>query len=365
MPEKYGPGFGKRYRPLPSPKWALLPMVVVANPGEKDGHTEPTDAHAVIAAETRYGRSLRQNIGLSVLVGGLIVGVQALLTWISSAGPQDRTPSLSPAALAGEDGFTALTVLLPVSIALQVLLRLPRDHESTAQDEAIAHRQLWGRIAGVVAMASAYVALSTFFDALIGSLSIMTVDIGKIAGVPLGLTIAMLFAADAATVADHQAERIDLAPVRSERTAEELNDAIRRIPGKVTPHPRRALIVQGMVVSAAATGAGSIVVQLIIGHRGATFVYAAVSALLTLFVLGVAVQVISSVVKLRILDTLTLLVPAGSLIVLFILESAFVAMHFDTGGDMRRYLIGLGFGFLVAMPSSVTVALLSIPRGSS
>ncbi|WCM55672.1 hypothetical protein JRG78_12330 [Microbacterium sp. EF45047] len=94
---------------------------------------------------------------------------------------------------------------------------MPRDRESTEPEDAVAQRQFWGRVAAIVALASAFVALSAFANAFVASIP-GALDVVRLFGVPAGATLAMLIAADAATLAETQAERLSLRASATRRT---------------------------------------------------------------------------------------------------------------------------------------------------
>lgn len=333
----------------------------------KDGTTDGADRTAtgnvVINAEARYARFLRRWVGRAAVVGLLLVVMQAFLAWMTQIDASATRSVLSPVTLAVENGGAALLLLLPVSIALQVLVRMPRDQESIEPGDACAHRQFWGRVAGVVALASAFIAQSTFFHAFVVNAQARTLDVVALFGVPLGAAITLLIAADAATLAEMEAERLSLDAARASVTIQGIEAAIARIPGKEHPRPKRRLIVQASLLGVLTVGTGSWLAHILIGHVGMTVGYAVFSIMLMPFALVTAIQVIPSVLQMRILEVVLLLILPSLISVVMVLEGATTAMQVRSGPDVQRYLAGIAYGFLICLPSVVAVVALTVPRG--
>ncbi len=322
-------------------------------------------ADAVIMAETRYARSLRRTAGRATAVGVLLVGVQMLFVALTGLNPDrgDSSLSLSPATLRLDHGGAALALLLPASIALQVLLRMPRDHESIEPEDAIAHRQFWGRVAAVVAMSSAFVGLSTFLTAA-GPHFPHDLDVVRLFGVPVGAAMTLLISADAATVADLEAERLSLAPSRAGAAVDRIRSAVSRIPGEIDPTPLRSLMTRGVVLAVVTIAAGSWMVHGMLGLVGLTAAYAAFTAVLTLFAVGAAAQAIPSAIQAKVLDTMMVLVPPALVSIVVALEGSATAMRLGSGDDVPRYLAGLTYGLLILLPPGAIVAALAFIPGS-
>lgn len=317
----------------------------------------------VLVAETRYARSVRRSVGRAALVGALLVAMQALLVWMTRIDVSTARSEVSPVTLAVENGEAALLVLLPASIALQVLVRMPRDHESIELEDACAHRQFWGRVAAVVAMASAFIAQSTFVHALVENGQGHRLDVVELFGVPAGAAITLLIAADAATLADMEAERLSLDDSRASATLRNIEAAIARIPGTEHPHPKRRLVVQLSLLGVLTIGGGSWLAYTLNGHVGMTVGYAVLALMLLPFALHASMQAIPAVLQAKILETVLLLLMPSLLVVVIVLEGAVAAMQVGTGGDVSRYLAGVAYGFLIPAPSVVIVLALIIPRG--
>lgn len=317
----------------------------------------------VLVAETRYARSVRRSVGRAALVGALLVSMQALLAWMTRIDGSTARSEVSPVTLAVENGVAALLVLLPASIALQVLVRMPRDHENIELEDACAHRQFWGRAAAVVAMASAFIAQSTFVHALVENAQGHRIDVVELFGVPAGAAITLLIAADAATLADLEAERLSLDDSRASITLRNIEAAIARIPGMERPHPKRRLAVQLSLLGVLTIGGGSWLAHVLTGHVGMAVGYAILALMLLPFALHASAQAIPAVLQTKILETVLLLLMPSLLVVVIVLEGAVTAMQVGTGGDVSRYLAGVAYGFLIAAPSVVIVVAFIIPRG--
>lgn len=328
-----------------------------------DAIKDAASGDVVVVAETRYARSVRRWVGRAALFGASLVAVQAFLAWMTRIDASTTRSELSPVTLAVENGGAALLLLLPVSIALQVLVRMPRDQESVGAEDACAHRQFWGRVAGVVTLASAFVALSTFAHSFAANTQARTLNVVELLGVPLGAAITLLIAADAAALAEMEAERLSLDTSRLSVTIRGIETAIDRIPGKERTHPRRGLVVQGSLLGVLTIGAGAWLAHLLIGHIVMTASYAVLSIMLLSFALLTALQVIPSVLQTKILEVVMLLVLPTLVVVVMVLEGAVTAMQVGAGSDVARYLSGIAYGFLIGMPSIVVVVGLTIPRG--
>lgn len=326
--------------------------------------TRTVHAEAVVIAETRYARSLRRSAGRATLIGVVLVGVQVLFVGLSALGPADRSSalSLSPATLGPDHGAAALVLLLPASIALQLLLRMPRDQENIEPEDASAHRQFWGRVAAVVAMSSAFVAFSTFLGAATTHFP-RSLDVVQLFGVPAGAAMTLLIAADAATLADLEAERLSLASSRTGVAVERIEAAIERIPGAIDPHPKRSLLWRGTVLAVVTIAAGSWAVQGMLGLVGLTAAYAVFSAVLCLFAVGAAVQAIPSALQARVLDTMMVVLPPALVSVVIALEGSATAMRLGSGDDVPRYLQGLAYGLLILVPPVMVIGTLVFLRG--
>ncbi|MFJ2551847.1 hypothetical protein [Microbacterium sp. NPDC087591] len=336
-----------------------------ADSEEPVSRTGGVDADAVVIAETRYARSLRRSAGRASLVGMLLVAVQLLFVWLTGLVPDRGTSplTLSPATLGLDQGGAALVLLLPASIALQVLLRMPRDHENIEPEDAIAHRQFWGHVAGVVAMSSAFVALSTFLGAAASRFP-ETFDVVQVFGVPVGAVMTLLIAADAATLADLEAEKLSLASSRTGAVIARIRTAIDRIPGERDPHPRRSLTLRGGIVTVLTIGAGALLVQAMLDRVGLTAAYVVFAAVLTLFAVGAALQAIPSALQARVLDTMMLLIPPALVSVVVAMEGGVTAMNLGSGDELPRYLVGLAYGFLILVPPGAVIAALILLPGT-
>ncbi|MFB8188783.1 hypothetical protein ACFC14_05600 [Microbacterium sp. NPDC055988] len=293
--------------------------------------------------------------------------MQALLASLlaSSAGGGPATAVLKPAALAVEQGGSALILLLPASIALQLLLRMPRDPENHGRDDAVAHRQFWGRVAFFVALASSYVALSTFVGACAQNLPAATVNVVEVFGVPIGATLTMLIAADAAVQADAEAARLELGKERVARTVGQMEAALRRVIGRSDPHPKTSMGMQGAIFGLVFIGVAGVGVHQVFHDGALTGVFVIFALVLTLFAVGTAVQVLPSLLQSKILDVVVTLVPPAMVTVVVAMEAATTATAMRVGGedDTVVYLQGLGYGLALPLPAAMTVAVLLIPRG--
>lgn len=332
-----------------------------ATPASEDA----VESDAVLLAETRYARALRRAVGAVAAIALLLVGMQALLAslLVSSAGDGPATAALAPAALSVEQGGSALILLLPASIALQLLLRMPRDPENHGLDDAVAHRQFWGHVAFFVALASSYVALSAFTGACAENLPSPTVNVVEVFSVPIGATLTMLIAADAAVQADAEAVRLDLGKERAARAVRQMEAALRRIVGRIDPHPKTSLWVQGAIFGLVLIGVAGVGVHQVFHDGGLTGVFVIFALVLTLFAVGTAVQVLPLLLQSKILDAVVILVPPAVVTVVVAMEAATTAMRVEGEDDTVVYLQGLGYGLALPLPAAMVVAVLLIPRG--
>lgn len=328
-----------------------------------DATTDETIGDAVVLAETQYAARVRRTVVYTSAGGGMLAGLLALLGGLTRMAVNSDSASISPVALSNQQGGGALLLLLPVSIALQVLLRMPRDRERIPVEEDIAHRQFWGNVSSVVATAAAFVAVSTFLAALSHIGQSDGLDVVKVFGVPAGAAIALLIAADAASLAELQADRLSLPRSRSDAAVRSIEAAIDRLAGKPRKRPYVSLVVQGMIVAALTISGGAWLAQVIVEQPRLTFVYAVLTTSLSVFVALAATRATPAVLENKILDALMTVMLPTLVAIAFVVEAMSGALYLNPGDDLITYYRAVAFGLLVGLPPIIIVAALTIPRG--
>lgn len=206
---------------------------------------------SVVVESDRYARSMLGVIRLAVGIAATLYAMQFIFASIAKYGSAVSTQPRIPFPQIGTDAANASVMLLiTAAVALQVFLRLPRDPERFTPDAGIAHRQFWGPIGLIVATGAALIALYSGLEGLALSTKTGEIDFGRILGIPVAATLALLFAADAASLSAEESRKSRIVEQRRLAQIAELETIISRIPGKEAKRPRRTLVLWSMALVA-------------------------------------------------------------------------------------------------------------------
>ncbi|MGV8882567.1 MAG: hypothetical protein ACOH19_10465 [Rhodoglobus sp.] len=337
------------FRPAPPPVPQLDPQL---------------DPQEVVAAAGKYSRSMLRTVGPALAIAFVAFIVQSAV----AAGSQlagdtaNRTVILYPGLGISEAG-SALLVLLPVSIALQILLRLPRDSEQLKPEDAIAQRQFWGSVAALVAAGSAFVGMGTFFASFLASVGGSTLNPNELFGAPMGAFVALMFAADAAATAQRENEKLELASAYRRVEFRAIATARGRVRGKFRDHPRRSLITwtsATLVLSVAATSA---LTWWLLQNDRATVLFGAVALMVTLFGAIALPRAVIAVLRGKPLDFIMQTLPPALVILVFALQLtafAFPLIPQPALNEPWAYVPGIAYGLLLFLPVILVVTVLTV-----
>lgn len=320
----------------------------------------------VLREEERYTREVLRLTGISLVTAILLFLSFALFAVLSSLDVSSTAPTMSVPQVGVDRAGAALIVLLPLAIALQVLMRMPRDPEMMHAAESAAHRQFWGHIAAVVAMASGFVGIGSFLHELMSfAASDQPLDFLRLAGVPLGAAASLLIAADAATLSNFDARRLNLRGARRAQQIAVRRVARMRILGTGREHPAGATAFQGIVATAATIVPLSLLVQNHFGKTNITAMFAAAAVILVAFAWYTFGQVLRSTVMLRMLDAIVTL---GFVALVFLIYGmqvvAGVLTSLGTMNSVEEYIPVVALGLATPLPALVVIAVLTLPRGA-
>lgn len=261
----------------------------------------------------------------------------------------------------------ALLVLLPVSIALQILLRLARDPEQLGPEDAVAQRQFWGNFAGLVAAGSAFVALCAFVVAFIATGSGTTLDLNQLFGVPIGAIVAMLLSADAAASAERESDRLQLAGAYRDAEIRALEHAAAQVGEKEHEHPRRRLIRWASIALLLSLALAGLLSWLLLRDGRAITLFTVMASILTLFVALALPRAATAVLRGKPLDIMMQILPPALILLLFGLQLtaySFTLIPRSSWNEPWAYLPGIAYGLLIFLPIVLVSVLLTtrVPR---
>lgn len=323
-------------------------------------------AASVVDASENYSRAVLRSIGGSVGVAVLLFSVQAVIALQSSLAPKSQQgPAVPYPSLTLQDSGGALAFLLPASIALQVLLRLARAQVLSKEAAAaeVAQRQFWGTVAGIVAMAAAFIALGSFADGFVSGLAGSTLDLKRVFGVPLGALIAMLFATDAAALAQQEARALELDTAYRDRECAALDDAAQRVSGVGYRHPRRRFAWQSALVCVCLVFTCAATAFALVQDAPATFVFTCTSLAVTAFTVWVLPGAAVYALRGKPLDMIMQIFPPIAVAGVFASQLIGFALPLvREKNDPWAYIAPIGYGLLLFAPIMLTPLVLSVPR---
>lgn len=335
-----------------------------AKPTGARAEETPTASRDVLREEERYTREVLRVAGVALVTAIALYLSFTVVALISSIGTSSSAPSISIPRLEQNGAGAALIVLLPLSVALQVLMRMPRDPEASQLAQSIAQRQFWGNIAATVSVASGFVGLGAFLDEFVSSVArAEAVDFMRVAGVPLGAGAALLIAADAVALAALEARRLNLGRERRHHEIVLRRLARTRILGKAGAHPVAAAIIQGMVVLLLTIVPAAVLVQLQFRHANVTAAFVAAAVILATFAVVTFVQVVRATVMLRMLDAVPALGLFALVCLIYGMQVGVSTLTISDGVDNPVDCIpAIVLGLAVPIPAVVVAAVLTSPR---
>lgn len=322
----------------------------------------------IVAAGESYSREMLRTVGIAIGVAFALLGGQAVIagaTHLGSPGFSGATVPYPGIALSA--AAAALAVLLPSSIALQILLRLPRDPDQLARGDAVAQRQFWGSVAGLVSAGAAFVAIGAFIDGFIATMNGPTLDLNRLFGIPLGSAIAVAFAADAAATAQREGQKLRLADAYRGAEITALKIAIARVPGGENETPRRRLVRWEATAILMSTGICTAAAWFIVQDARATAVYAITTIMVSLFAALALPRTAIGALRGRPLEVIMQTLLPGLVIIVYALQlTAFAFTLIDDQEEPWAYVPSIAYGLLVFLPVvSFAVAVAVRVPGSS
>ena len=321
-------------------------------------------AAEIIAAGATYSSSLFHRIGSSAALAFMLAVLMVLTATLTQINSNNSILTALPAALEPSVGGAALILLVPLSISLQVLVRLPRDPESTERAEAIARRQFWGTVAGLSTVASLFVAISTIMYAFVEGQQDQRINFVDLLGVPLGAFLMALLTADAAAITDLEARRRDLVSERVAQNIQQVMLGIRRIQGKPPSHPIRQIVWSAVVFGGLSFLGGTWLAHVLLGNVTATISWGVMSLVLVSYSFLMVGQIVRDAVLGKVLDTLFPVLLTGLVLVAVTLSGVSVGVALRDGDDLDSFYTAVGYGLSVTLPAlSMVLGIALVPLG--
>lgn len=319
------------------------------------GNDEGEVPRRIVDAESRYGAAILSAIGRAVAVALVVIAAQAVFVGITSIAADPGAVRMTPALVDATAGAGAFVLLIPLGIALQVLIRIPRDPETTNLEDGAARRQFWGNVSAIVAMASAFVALSTLLQAIITTAPTGRIDAVATFGVPLAGVVVMLLAADGAALGALESRRLNLDTARRTARIEQLTSARDSIPGANVEHPVQRIVSRSLWVGLSVIAVGALTVWVCFGHLGLVLAYAVISAMATAYIVAAVAHTLSNVVQGKLADAAMTLPLLGLILVVFFLQALPAVWSVSGLDSLARFYAGIGYGALILLPPIATV----------
>ncbi|MGQ7311063.1 hypothetical protein ACUOFU_05095 [Microbacterium arabinogalactanolyticum] len=251
------------------------------------------------------------------------------------------------------DAGTAIIFLLPISIALQILLRLPRDPDQLKPDEATAQRQFWGSVAALVSAGSAFVALCAFVDGFIATVHDEVLDLNRLLGVPLGSVVALVIAADAAATAQREGRLLNLDSAYREEQINALEAAAKRATGDSSERPRRRLIIWLGLAVVVSVGVASAVVWFLLRDGRATALFGIIVLIVTFFSAFVLPHAGTDLLRGKLLEIIGQALQPVMVLLVFALQLTGFALSLIPEADQGQpsaYIPAIAYGVLAFLP---------------
>ncbi|WP_433675228.1 hypothetical protein [Microbacterium gorillae] len=313
-------------------------------------------AREVLRESDRYEAQLLQaarQSGFAGIIGWASMGLLILVSWI-----QGSENSIDFTWISADSAGAALLALLPISLGLQVLVRMPRDPEALRPAQLIAQRQFWGSIASLVGAGAVFVGMNAISSALQGLGGGHPATLVDLLGVPIGALITLVLAVDASAIADIDAQRFDL--YRERRAQQILLARLQRarIRGRHREHPMRALWWQGCSVAGVAVSILSVAAGYAADQFATGLLYAIAATFVVIAFFGSSPDLGRAIVSLKALDVLSLLVLPMLLSVFLGATVAVGAVQSAPNAISQALLVGLA----VPLPAIIAVLSVAIPR---
>lgn len=319
------------------------------------------EAGKTVEAERHYAQEIMRTVFRSFLLGAFGFVVQVGFVAISSVSETANGPRLDYARLDSGTAGAAIAVLLPLGLALQVLLRLPRDRETVGASDAAAQRQFWGKFASLVAVGAAFVLVGSLVDSFAISFATKLGDFVGLLGLPLGAGLVLVIAADASVVADLESKRLDLMRAGQAQTAKELRESMSRLRTDTTRQSaKKRYARQGLTIGITITTLAAMVAWVLIPVPVVIFMFACTSLIVTGFTVSVFPGVAVAIVRGRILDAILQIMPALLIAVSMSSASIAAAYAYAYGASPIAALPrAILFGVLMNAPGMATIAFLA------
>ncbi|MHA7984834.1 hypothetical protein ACX9R5_03430 [Rathayibacter sp. CAU 1779] len=274
-----------------------------------------------------------------------------------------KSPSFPYPSITLQDAGAALVVLLTVSIALQALLRLPRDPDRLTPEDAVAHRQFWGGFSSIVATAAAYIALCTFVNGFVTTVSESALDVKGLFGVPLGAVVALLLTSDAAAITQQEARVLRLADAYREKGIAALRIAADRVSGHRSTRPRQRFIWWSCGTGVSAVTLAALAAWSLVPDSNAAFIFASIAVISTATAVIVLPEAATAVLRGKALDLIMLTILPAMMVLIFAVQLIGYALPLVVERDQPwAYVPAIGFGLLLFVPVVLVPASLSLPR---
>lgn len=343
---------------------------MTSNPDYPLTSSHSVSPSVVIAAHRSYSDAMAG----ATLRSALIATAMAVTLWLgsllASLGSTVGRVQLFALGPDRNSGAMAFGILSGTTIALQMLLRHGRDPETIDLPDAVAHRQFWGDIAETVALASALVGISMLAQEAVAGMRARTMDAWWMIGIVGTTGVLMLFAIDAATLASHQAERLELRSTRRAQRIDRLQSVIGRVAGGEIAHPLRALLLQGAIAGLLSVAVLSSATWPLMNDATSFWTYAGIATVLTIVTVAVAFRIAKAALLGDLLNFAPPAVCVSGLLIIFAIDGSLriaptIDVQFpDVGfGYASSAIIALVYGISMTCPALTTVVVLSHPRG--
>ena len=261
-----------------------------------------------------------------------------LISWLSGLDTADANPRIPPPGVEPVSATALLAILLAASLAVQSLLRMSRDPSRFTVEEAIAHRQYWGGIANLVALAAAFMLVYAFGNGLLGSIQNLELNLYTLFVLPFSALLALLSSTDASVLAENEAKKFSVKNGQYELEIQRLQSAIAKIPGTSRPRARRALVFSSIGLGAFSVGFCSLLVYFLLHDWTAVMLFASISLLLYCYVVPFVISSASLALRGRLLSSINQLIPAAFVPAVIVTQSLVPMLQITGAGESDRLL---------------------------
>lgn len=328
---------------------------------------EDAKATTIIQERDYYSRSMLKNLWLALFMATILYIGHWLISWLSGLDTADANPRIPAPGIEPVSATTLLAILLAASFAVQSLLRMSRDPRRFTVEEAIAHRQYWGGIANLVALAAAFMFVYALGNGLLGSMRNLELNLYTLFVLPFSALLALLSSTDASVLAENEAKKFSVKNGQYQHEIQHLQTAIAKIPGTSRPRTRRALVFRSIGIGVFSVGTCSLLIYFLLHDWTAVALFASIALLLFCYVVPFVISSASLALQGKLLSSITQLIPAAFVPVVVITQSLVPMLQITGAGGNDRLLASTTIlaCFATVVPTLMTLVFLMVRRPNS